>query len=111
MTKNNFVPLRQNLAFFWFLLKFVKFNGVDTTGFLKSIVVLMHLFIFVQFLKPCCYELKNNKVSIEKLIGKRIVFFLENFILMAFRSTVFSFNFFNLTFLLVFFILYVAVKC
>ena len=39
---------------YWVPLKSLEFIGVDTTGFLKNFVVLMFLFLFVDFWKSYC---------------------------------------------------------
>ena len=56
MTNGLVVPSRHNSSahierFYCLSLKAIKFNGVDTTGFLRNIDVLMNLFLFIDNLK------------------------------------------------------------
>ena len=64
---NSYAPIEY---FYCFSLKAIKFNGVDTTGFLRNFVVLMYLFISIDILK-----LKWRKEShvMEKLMDDRKV--------------------------------------
>ena len=45
---NNYAPIEQ---FYCLSLKSIEFNGVDTNGFLRNVVVLKNLFIFFDILK------------------------------------------------------------
>ena len=53
ITNNLVVPSSHNFyapieRFYCLSLKAIKFNGVDTTGFIRNFVVLIYLFIFVE---------------------------------------------------------------
>ena len=54
---NSYAPIE---SFYCLSLKEIEFNGVDTTGFLRSFVVLMYLFIFIDILKS--YSIKEPHV-------------------------------------------------
>ena len=74
--------------FYWIPLKSIEFNGVDTTGFLKNFVVLMFLFLFVDFFEVILLKTKNplllTKLKIEKFLLKFL--FFNGFSLDTFRS-------------------------
>ena len=79
-----------NYRIYWLPLKAIEFRGVDTTSFLKNIVVLMYLFIFDDFFEVILLKEKNS-IAVKKLyeIGKVLIekiFFLI-------PSTLFSLNF------------------
>ena len=48
------VSSRLNLAHLLVSVQTIEFNGVDNTGFLKSSVVLMFLFMFIDLLESNC---------------------------------------------------------
>ena len=48
------VSSRLNLAHLLVSVETIEFNGVDNTGFLKSSVVLMYLFMFIDLLESNC---------------------------------------------------------
>ena len=55
---------------YWFPLKAIDFNGVDTTSFLKKLLILINLFLFVDFLKSYCQK-RAKPIAVEKLIENR----------------------------------------
>ena len=85
-------------------MKANEINGVETTSFLKTFVVLMYLFIF-DFFSSILIK-KRDSIAVKKLIEHRKTF-SEKFI-----STLFSLNFFFLKLLLLpVLFLQVAVNC
>ena len=81
---NFYAPIER---FYCFPLKAIEINGFYTTGFLRNFVVLMYLFIFVDFLKSYCWKefhavkklIDNGKFFSEKLLFDGFENFLAQF--------------------------------
>ena len=66
--RNSYAP---NECFYCLSLKAIEFNGVDTTGLLRNLVVLAYLFILIDILKSYLKTKKSH--TVKNLLGDRKV--------------------------------------